>query len=225
MKILTGLYPFERTALPSHNLLQAPSAVKDVYGRWFDDRINEFVSQHKGRFEPASMFKHQNGFFITVSFDQNLPLNEGSSSSKSELQLFSDLYNRICRIVVGRNFHRQSHQSSLPLAIAGLDANGSRYWRAMGALENLHIHSIWILPPQSIDKFRELLADETQLSSLKVRLGIRALDIQPLDHDRQTTSDVSRVSSYTAKFIAHNNQGLAISDDIRMFPLQDRQTH
>lgn len=89
----------------------------------------------------------------------------------------------------------------------------------MGEIENPHIHSIWILTDETREDFERLIADESRLQPIKERLSIRELDIQPLDLDDRTSKGESRVISYAAKFIGHNNHDLAIWDDVRILPL------
>lgn len=206
-------------------------SISSQYASWFDDRIEQFIEAHKGRFEPPSFFKRRNGFFITISFDHSSRKQrlEGSDlikspSTKTEMDTFTDLYNVICRDLVGRNYHRPSFHDLKPLAIGCLDMNGSRYWRSMGELENAHIHSIWIFTDQTRDGFQKLLADKSRLLSIKERFSIRELDIQQLDHDHRNSTGDSRASSYMAKFMVHNNHELKVADDFRVLPFQVEKT-
>ena len=215
---------------PSHAHLPSHS-ITSQYASWFDDRINKYIEAHKGRFDPPSFFKRRNGFFITISFDHALRKQRQEDSeridgpnAKSALDTFADLYNYLCRILIGRNYHRPSSHDLKPLAIGCLDMNGSRYWKAMGEKENPHIHSIWIFTDQTRDGFQKLLADKQRLLSIKERFAIRELDIQQLDQEDQNSTDESRVSSYMAKFIGHNNHQLAISDDFRVLPIEHTRT-
>lgn len=199
----------------------SPASITRQYACWFDERIDEFIDKHKNRFESRSMFKSRNGFFATISFDQNRRMNrpEGSDEIElSELERFTDIYNRICRQIIGRNYHRQSFQDQLPLAIGCLDANGSRYWRSIGEIENLHVHSIWILTDQTRDRFLEFLNEGTRFVAIKERFSIRAIDIQPMIDDRRNQTGESCISSYTAKFIGHNNDGLGVPSDFAICP-------
>lgn len=212
--------------LQSHSHTSLPS-ISAQYASWFDDRIEQFIEAHKGRFEPPSYYKRRNGFFITISFDHNSRKQRLESSAlidgsgaKTMMDTFTDLYNLICRNVVGRNYHRPSFHELKPLAIGCLDMNGSRYWRSMGELENPHIHSIWIFTDQTRDGFQKLLADKEGLLSIKERFSIRELDIQQLDHDHRNLTDDSRALSYMAKFMVHNNQELKVADDFRVLPFQ-----
>ncbi|WP_027040241.1 hypothetical protein [Mesorhizobium ciceri] len=209
----------------------SPTSISSQYACWFDDKIDQFIEDHKGRFEPTSYCKRRNGFFITISFDHSRRNKRLESSAlidgppaKTEMDTFTDLYNLICRNVVGRNYHRPSFHDLKPLAIGCLDMNGSRYWRSMGKLENPHIHSIWIFTNQTREGFQKLLADKERLLSIKERFSIRELDIQQLDHDHRNSTGESRASSYMAKFMVHNNHELKVADDFRVLPFQVEKT-
>lgn len=206
---------------------RSPGSITSQYTSWFEDRINQFISEHKDRFEPSQQFKRRNGFFITISFDQNRRPNRLEDAAdleargeKSELDRFTDLYNLTCRQMLGRNYHRGSFDPVRPLAIGCLDVNGSRYWKSMGELENPHIHSIWILTNETRESFERLIADEKRFHPIKERLSIREMDIQRLDIDDRNSKGESRVTSYMAKFIGHNNHDLARWDDVRILPLE-----
>ncbi|TPK41257.1 hypothetical protein FJ492_19840 [Mesorhizobium sp. B2-5-4] len=214
----------------SHSQFSPPS-ISSQYASWFDNRIEQFIEAHKGRFDLTSMFKRRNGFFITISFDHSSRKHRQKSSApidgpgaKSEMDTFQDLYNLICRNLIGRNYHRPSFHDVKPLAIGCLDMNGSRYWRSMGELENAHIHSIWMFTDQTRDGFLKLLADKEWLRSIKERFSIRELDIQQLDHDHRNSTGESRASSYMAKFRVHNNHELKVADDFRVLPFQVEKT-
>ncbi|MBZ9815773.1 hypothetical protein [Mesorhizobium sp. CA7] len=163
---------------------------------------------------------------ITISFDHSRRIARLEDSAsidspklKSELDTFTDMYNHICRQLIGRNYHRPSFDPSKPLAIGCLDMNGSRYWRAMGELENPHIHSIWIFRDEVRERFQKLLADKQWFQAFKERFSIREMDIQALDHDHRNSTGEGRATSYIAKFIGHNNSELLVSDDFRVLPI------
>ncbi len=209
----------------------SPTSITSQYASWFDGRIDQFINEHKGRFDSVSTFKKRNGFFITISFDHSSRKQRLESSdlidgpgAKTEMDRFTGIYNYLCRQLIGRNYHRPSFHALKPLAIGCLDMNGSRYWRWMGALENPHIHSIWIFAEQTRDGFQNLLADKERLISIKARFSIRELDVQQLDHDHRNSTGDSRASSYMAKFMVHNNHELKVADDFRVLPFQVKKT-
>lgn len=199
----------------------SPHQINAHYTGWFDQRMIEFIDKHRGQYEPKELFKVRNGLFLTMSFDQTVrhsPTERFGTSENdgdrtlTELDRFTDLYNRLCRTVVGRNFHRPSYRESLPLVIACLDVNGTRHWRSMGELENAHIHSIWLSTNEIAPRVLETLNDSEWLGPVKARHHIRQIDIQRL---RQETV---RMTGYAAKLIGHNTAELKVEDDLRILP-------
>jgi hypothetical protein len=194
------------------------------YVDWFDQRIDEFINKHKRTFDTKETFMARNGLFITISFDQskrNVRNEYPESSDKrwSELDRFQDIYNRICRQIVGRNFNRKGFKDNLPLAIGCIDVNGTRYWQSMGEVENVHIHSVWMLTDETNGRFQNLISDRKWFKDLRERSSIRAIDIQRLEPREGNLRGQNRVLSYSAKFIGHNNRDLIIGDDFRMLPI------
>jgi hypothetical protein len=200
----------------------SPHQINAHYGTWFDQKMIEFIDRHRGQYEPRELFKVRNGLFVTVSFDQNVRHyprrglghsdDDDGDRTLTELDRFSDVYNRLCRTVVGRNFHRPSHRESLPLVIACLDVNGTRHWRSIGELENPHIHSIWLGTNEIAPKVLETLKDPEWLGPLKARHQIRQIDTQRL------RPETVRMTGYAAKLIGHNTAELRIADDFRILP-------
>lgn len=225
-----GLYPYEKITHMHQTVSNpSPTTITQQYASWFDERIDQFIGEHKGRFDSVSTFKKRNGFLITLSFDhsrRNQRLESAasidSSRAKSELDTFTDIYNHVCRQLIGRNYHRPFFDPSKPLAIGCLDMNGSRYWRSMGALENPHIHSIWIFTDQVREGFQKLIADKERFPAFKERFCLREMDIQALDHDHRNSTGEGRATSYMAKFIGHNNSELSVGDDFRVLPFRPR---
>ncbi|RWB69074.1 hypothetical protein [Mesorhizobium sp.] len=204
----------------------SPTTITQQYASWFDERIDQFIEEHKGRFDSVSTFKKRNGYLITISFDHSRrnQRHEGAASidlpkGKSQLDTFTDIYNYMCRQLIGRNYHRPSFDRLKPLAIGCLDMNGSRYWRSMRALENPHIHSIWIFTDQVREGFQKLITDRERFSAFKERFCLREMDIQALDHDHRNSTGEGRATSYMAKFIGHNNSELLVGDDFRVLPI------
>jgi hypothetical protein len=198
-----------------------PTKITNQYADWFESRINGFAEKHRSRFQSREMFKGLNGFFLTVSFNQNrrhLRLESPAKAEESqatELDRLTDIYNRACRMVIGRNYHRSAYKDQLPLVVACMDVNGTRYWRSMGEIENGHIHSIWLGTNENSNDLRELFEDSGWLSAIKDRHGIRAIDVQPLRAEAEGTK---RLVGYTAKLIGHNHRELQITDDFRILP-------
>ncbi len=192
--------------------LSANRTIYSEYAKWFDVKLTDFANTHRRPYQSPKSFLRQNGKFITISFDHKC------SKDWSELDRFNHVYNDVCKNLFGRNFHRKHHDDQRPLAIACVDANGSRYWKTIGEIENLHIHSIWVTTPQTAEQFKKFWNDDAQLEAMKKRLSIRAIDVRPLDLGYRNSTGQSQISSYTAKFVAMNSADAKIGDDLRIYP-------
>ncbi len=186
-------------------------ALNVEYGNWFGSIIIE-ASGESG--EPKSVL------FVTVTFEKDgssrrRRLAEGQAVGRAELGGFNHLYNRVCREIVGRNYHRECHRSKLPKVLAFVDAEGSRYWRSMGDAENLHIHSIWVVPSGKVDQVERVLRERS--SALKGMTRIDGIDIKAID--RGDIRSISRVVSYSSKLMGHNAAKLDVAEDFRVFPV------
>ncbi|MFC6448391.1 hypothetical protein [Shinella zoogloeoides] len=117
---------------------------------WISGIIKEKYVLRKSEYETFEAFLTLNAYFITFEFDQNT-INQKYVQSEDrapigsiEMKQFSNIYNMMCRENFGRNYNKIPDEAK-PLAVACIDANGSRYWRELGDVENVHIHSIWIM--------------------------------------------------------------------------------
>src|SRR5688572_19120425 len=97
--------------------------INQEYRTWFRSIFRSALEDVK---EPS----HQKTvLFVTITFEREEKGRqrrqaEGQALGEMELNAFGDLYNRLCRKIIGRNYHRQSHRTSLPKAIAFIDAEG-----------------------------------------------------------------------------------------------------
>ena len=191
--------------------MQDGRSLNKAYGEWFGSMISQ-ASREPG--EPKAIL------FVTLTFEKNgsgrqRRLAEGQAVGEVELDGFQHLYNRVCRDLVGRNYHRESHRSNLPTVLAFIDAEGSRYWGSMRDARNLHIHSIWVIPASQTDQLEQSLRRGS--ASLNRYAPIDAVDIKPID---QSDGDsLIRTVSYSSKLIGFNSMNLGVADDFRVFPL------
>jgi len=180
------------------------------YGTWFGSIIEDATRQPS---EPKAIL------FITITFEKSgsgrqRRLAEGQAAGEVELDAFNHLYNRVCRDMVGRNYHRESHRSKLPRVLAFIDAEGSRYWNSMRDAEDLHIHSIWVIPSNQTEQLEQSLRRGS--AALNRNAPIDAIDIKPIDHGDGDT--VLRTVSYSSKLMGFNSIDLGVADDFRVFP-------
>ena len=185
-------------------------ALNREYGTWFGSMIEDATRQ-PGEYKTI--------LFITITFEKNgsgrqRRLAEGQAVGEVELDAFNHLYNRVCRDLVGRNYPRESYRPKLPRVLAFIDAEGSRYWGSMREAENLHIHSIWVVPSSQIDRLEQSLRRGS--TALNGNAPIDAIDIKPIDQD-----EVLHVASYSSKVMGFNTMRLSVADDFRVFPRQE----
>lgn len=83
----------------------------------------------------------------------------------------------------------------------------------MGEIQNIHIHTIWMIPSDLTEKFKTALK-EIDLS----RFDFRQIDVQPITSLKNNGSKPSKLSSYTGKFLGFNNQNLEVGEDIMILP-------
>ncbi|MEP7452745.1 hypothetical protein [Phyllobacterium sp. SB3] len=197
-----------------------PNKLKHAYGFWFDQLLTDFICQHKCETESEEEYASRNGFFITLNFDTNAvasrkrSLHDQNETARSiELWNTNHLYNLLCNKLIGRNFLKAKNHNRLPKMIACVDVNGTRHWHSMGEVQNIHIHTIWMLPSDLTEKFKTAL-NEIDLS----RFDFRQIDVQPITSLKNNRSGPSTLSSYTGKFLGFNNHNLEVSEDIMIYP-------
>ena len=181
-----------------------------AYSDWFGSLITDAIDEPG---EPKAVL------FVTLTFEKigtgrQRRLAEGQAIGEVELDAFNHLYNRVCRDLVGRNYHRESHRSKLPRALAFVDAEGSRYWGTMRDPENLHIHSIWVIPSTQTERLEASLRSRSVNSNGYPRFD--AIDIRPVDQGEARS--VLRVASYSSKLIGLNSAKLFVAEEFRLFP-------
>lgn len=176
-----------------------------IYKRYMDD---------KKSYEDFESFMILNLYLITINFDVNKIINRYKEDGKIyataeyEMRQFKNLYNMVCRSVLGRDYHKIPAEKK-PLSVVCVDADGSRYWKEMGDLKNIHLHSIWLMDSGmkgGFDKIRE--------KSLSMN---NAFDIKSIDVKRYN-GDIKKVISYIFKFDKFNIENLDIYKSFEIYP-------
>ena len=159
----------------------------------------------------------QSVLFATLTFKntgRRAQLAEGQSLGANEMDVFSHLYNRVCRKLVGRHFDKPRNRIYLPPAFAFLDAEGSRYWKGIRELGNLHIHSMWVVPSDSSEACQEILRSAVLRSNGLLRVD--SVDVQIVD--AADVQELVATTAYSSKLIGMNTERLEIGEDFRVFP-------
>jgi hypothetical protein len=193
-----------------------PRTISRAYSDWFEELIIENIG------DPSSSAKSI--FFVTLTFKNEgsrsrRRLAEGNEHGRLEMDAFHHVYNRVCRRLIGRNFHRESHRDQLPMAVPFLDAQGSKFWRSVGDLRGLHIHSIWIVDKERSDEFHATF-EGLKSAVFFDRVEIDAIDVQRVDVDDRNA--IAKVISYSSKMVGFNNRDLRVAEDFRVYPMAVR---
>lgn len=186
--------------------------LRQEYGRWFGSLVVGAVAQKASDQIPHSVL------FVTLTFRQTnrkTQTAEGQSLGANEMDEFSHLYNRVCRMLVGRHFDKPRNRGLLPPAFAFVDAEGSRYWKGIHELENLHIHSMWVVSSEKSEACQEII--RSAVASSKGTLKVDSVDIQIVD--ASDAEALVTTTAYSSKLVGMNNERLEISEDFKVFPL------
>jgi hypothetical protein len=195
--------------------MTSPKVWNEEFGTWFGSLVNEAIKRRGD--VPMSVM------FVALTFGRRTgrrQLAEGEPQGSRELEMFNRLYGRLCRKLVGRNYHSPLHREDLPTAMAFLDAEGSRFCRSNGELHNLHIHSMWVLQADQTEAFRTCL--ESPIHCRPDDLAIDGIDIQEVDG--RAFQSIGRIASYSSKLLGFNQTELGIAEDFRVYPMSKCKT-
>ncbi|PHR62693.1 MAG: hypothetical protein COA47_03015 [Robiginitomaculum sp.] len=196
------------------------------YQKYHDDSFFDKILKYKNisGFSNTRLkdYIEQNSFFITMTFDKD---RIGKRISRQydttfpigsiQLQNFHLLYNSICRYLFGQNYLRKSKPR--PFALAGLDANGTKYDSHNSVedeFENLHIHATVIIPPDYVEKFREYINSEKfqELRNASLDIDNIKIDLVKLSGNQTDTEALKKIISYSTKLMRKNYKKLAHSN-------------
>lgn len=193
------------------------------YSNWIDEIILNYIDNLKldinGNYKD---FVEDNGFFITFKFNiksivlkNDIEFENYNRINEFNMTSVRHLYNKICNNIYGRKFMKLKQE--LPKVIMCSDVNHTRYWSKKGDIENLHIHSLWIVPPNIKEKFIDILTNYSS-DIRKYNFGINEIHFIPIDNYNYQDDKPSTLASYTAKFIPFNSSDITIESDIRILP-------
>ncbi|KAA9385712.1 hypothetical protein [Neorhizobium galegae] len=205
------------------------------YANWIDQLITSFVEPERIQWQPLENYMQWNALFITFTFDQRkirrrqsalndssgtIGINDGRNVDRlnkddlsPEFFNIDRLYKKVCRAILGSNYSR--HRQSQPLLVAAADVNGTRYWKTMGEIQNLHIHTLWVFKKGQIEKARATV-EEVIVRENEFDFGdIHIEDVNRFD-ERDACS--SRLSGYLTKFQGFNALDPKIVQDLAIYP-------
>lgn len=134
------------------------------YGSWFESELKKWhFSNPTSRYPNFDDFLDNCCFFMTMMFPQRLMANLGNRHGTGlhdysiEWDNFHRLYLYVAEGLLGRRFNSPRFLSRSPLAIAGIDFEGSRYASSASLSRlNPHFHALWAFHPDDVDGFRKL---------------------------------------------------------------------
>lgn len=180
------------------------SEYSEALVRWVRDLITERYEAAKAAYQAFESYLISNFYLVTLVFSQSKVLQKYKDVDQEyaigeiELKQFRHLYNLVCREALGRKYNKAANAKK-PLSIACIDSNGSRYWSEVGDLDNIHIHSVWLMNSPMKECFDKVIKGILGKTS-------GAIDIENVDVKRYT-GDVDKVISYTMKFDAFTRYG------------------
>lgn len=181
---------------------------------WVYRKIHDHYVSCKSPYEGFEAFLLSRMTMVTFNFDQNKIGKIYSSAEERipvgylEMKQFNHFYNLVCRKALGRKYLKSPSEKK-PFSFVCMDANGSRYWKEMGDIENIHLHSIWLMDNEMKESFNEI--KEKALSS------DGSFDLKEIDEKRYI-GDIQKAISYVLKFEAFNMYKGEFSDAFAFYP-------
>lgn len=198
------------------------------YAEWIDNLILEYADRHRVSWQPIDSYIQWNGHFITFSFDRykisrrKSASNEGSTTTLApEFFNVDCVYKRVCRSLLGRKYFKKRDRQ--PLMIAAADVNGTRFNPRPDSIDNVHIHSFWLLQTGQ----EHALRAELEKARLDADMDFRDIHSEGATGLSRTSCEPSRLSSYMTKFVGTNAIDMRVTDDLLIypFPIKEGRRH
>lgn len=111
-------------------------------------------------------------YHLTITYNK---LSDRNLRKAEVVNLFTEFYMKyFLKIVVGNNYARPSKQKKQPITVAFLDEHVRK--TAAGSIDNFadryHIHAVVAAHPNTIEKFEQLLGDDTLKNSDSLHCGL-----------------------------------------------------
>ncbi|TYR34887.1 hypothetical protein FY036_03440 [Mesorhizobium microcysteis] len=133
--------------------------------KWFRDLIAAFYRRNNtSKYANQVDFLESCAFFTTMTFStyrverEKRKLGLAKNDFSVEMDNFQKLYNGLARKQFGSGYNLSKFEKKLPLAIACIDYEGSRYYNEIPENpKNIHVHAIWVVHPEEIDEFLKII--------------------------------------------------------------------
>ncbi|MDW9758572.1 hypothetical protein [Sinorhizobium meliloti] len=191
------------------------------YAEWIDNLILEYADRHRVSWQPIDSYIQCNGHFITFSYDRYAISRRKSASNECSTTRLSPeffnvdcVYKRVCRSLLGRKYFKK--RDLQPLMIAAADVNGTRFNPRPESMDNVHIHSFWLLPTGQ----EHALQVELERAKLDPDMDFRDIHSERATGLTQTSNEPSRLASYMTKFVGANAIDMRLADDLLIYPFR-----
>lgn len=190
----------------------------DNYKKWIDERVREAVKGFREGSETLNGYMSENGFFVTLTFNRRLLAAKRLSGDQESMGSYSlewwelnRLYNVVRRRLLGPNYSRK--EDLAPVALVGLDVEGTRYGLGINSIRNVHFHSIWVLPPGYSDAFRDAMTQ----AAVDPKFAFDSIRVDRVnDYNKGGTL---ALPGYVGKFCERNTARAQVAHDFLILPL------
>ena len=186
---------------------------------WIREKIEYFAEMHKtSEYKENSLYIKDSALFITFNYDNSKIGNDILSDGKlniGEIQ-FNQLhhfYNLVCREIFGRKYN-EVPLDQRPMCFASLDVNGTKYWNTMGEINNIHIHTVWMIHPDHIIHLKTVINNIMEYD----KLYFKQIHIENLDNKDNLDMNLRNIIMYSLKFDRFNIHEANIEDNFRLYP-------
>jgi hypothetical protein len=198
-----------------------------MYNKWFMREIEAYLKTNKTKGVTYKKYLETNCFFVTMTFSssriglrQNRQEDTIFPLGSIQLQNFHHWYVRTCQQVFGQNYRRKSKPKIF--AIACLDADGTKHGSCatQDGFENIHLHAIIILPPETSHRFLNYLdSDVNHLLENEV-FDCDKIQVKPftVPDGKRSQEAMGDLVSYSTKFMRFNCTSLQIGEEFRLYP-------
>lgn len=181
--------------------------LNEAYDGWVRDRVDEAFDAAKiVQYERGWDWLVECGYFMTITFNQKqiaaqkVELALKASDTSIELDTFHGCYVDILDKLVGKRWQKGQHRAKWPLAIVGMDFGNSRVARFTELTgNNLHIHAIWAVHPDTKAAFEILRTDPHRVAKFQTYGPLDAIEFDPFDAEKKDMSYVTKGDAKTSR--------------------------
>lgn len=147
------------------NKFQSRNLIKNAYEEWIHGILFSYWMENaSASYVRFDEYVKTCGFFFTMTFSTSVVFKEKlrlgilNDDFSVELDTFQFLYASIAEGLFGKKWTKRKFEPKLPQAIVCVDFEGARLGREIPASpKNVHIHAIWLIHPEEIEKFQKLI--------------------------------------------------------------------